>query len=109
MLLKVCVVAVVLGLTLARPDPSFYKQHHGRQGHYRPQPYSFSYGVQDGYSGQNFGRKESSDGKTVLGAYSVDLPDGRKQTVNYRADPYSGFQADVSYTGHSHGHVSHHY
>ena len=29
----------------------------------------------------------------------MDLPDGRKQTVTYRADHEGGFVADVSYEG----------
>ena len=46
-----------------------------------PKPYSFAYGVEDDHYGPNFGQNEKSDGKTVQGSYSVQLPDGRKQTV----------------------------
>ncbi|CAG0907553.1 unnamed protein product, partial [Darwinula stevensoni] len=58
-------------------------------------PYIFSYAVNDGY-GNNHGRTEESDGKTVKGSYSVLLPNGLKQTVAYIADEY-GYRADVSY------------
>ncbi|MCL4139767.1 UNVERIFIED_CONTAM: hypothetical protein GTU68_042541 [Idotea baltica] len=67
-----------------------------------PKPYSFSYGVSDQYEGTDFERKEESDGNVVLGSYSVQLPDGRKQTVTYEADHHNGFKADVSYHGEAH-------
>ncbi|XP_042234938.1 cuticle protein 8-like [Homarus americanus] len=74
-------------------------------------PYKFGYEVSDSYSGQYFDHKEYSDGTVVKGKYSVDLPDGRQQTVEYRADPDSGYQADVSYRGpgqHQHNNGHHH-
>ena len=45
-------------------------------------PYNFAYGVKDDYAGTDFGQEENSDGNTVKGSYSVQLPDGRKQTVS---------------------------
>ncbi|XP_050689022.1 uncharacterized protein LOC126981628 [Eriocheir sinensis] len=62
-------------------------------------PYNFAYGVRDDYAGTDFGQQENSDGNTVKGTYTVQLPDGRKQTVNYEADHYKGFVADVQYYG----------
>ncbi|CAL4128251.1 unnamed protein product, partial [Meganyctiphanes norvegica] len=62
-------------------------------------PYDFSYGVNDAYSSSNYGQSEKSDGKNVQGYYTVDLPDGRKQTVKYTADHDRGFIAEVSYEG----------
>jgi len=65
-----------------------------------PQPYQYEYGVADQYSGTNFQHAESqSDLGEVLGSYKVNLPDGRVQTVSYRADPKLGFVADVKYEG----------
>lgn len=61
------------------------------------EPYKFDYAVKDEYD--DYGRQEESDGKVVSGSYFVHLPDGRKQIVTYRADPYTGFQADVQYEG----------
>ena len=66
-----------------------------------PKPYAFQYGVSDSYSGSNFAQSETSDTKAVSGSYTVALPDGRKQTVTYHADPLTdgGFVADVTYEG----------
>jgi hypothetical protein len=64
-----------------------------------PKPYAFQYGVADEYSGTNFKASEVADGKAVSGSYTVNLPDGRVQTVTYTADHYNGFVADVSYEG----------
>ena len=59
--------------------------------------YSFSYGVKDGYTYNDFGHQETSDGQVVTGAYRVLLPDGREQTVTYTVDDYSGYVAKVKY------------
>jgi len=44
---------------------------------------------------------EARDGDKTTGSYSVVLPDGRKQTVNYYVDGYSGYVADVQYDGYA--------
>ena len=63
-------------------------------------PYSYNYAVADDYSGAAFSQAESNDGTGVVeGSYSVNLPDGRVQTVNYHANDYDGFISDVSYQG----------
>ena len=62
-------------------------------------PYEFAYQVKDEPSYNDFGHKESSDGKVVSGSYNVLLPDGRTQTVSYTADDYSGYVAKVDYAG----------
>ena len=64
-----------------------------------PMPYDFAYQVVDDYTYNNYGHKESSDGKVVSGSYNVLLPDGRTQTVSYTVDGYSGFVAKVDYAG----------
>ena len=59
-------------------------------------PYQFQYGVNDEYSGAKFSAsEESADGEAVIGSYTVNLPDGRVQTVTYTADHHNGFVADV--------------
>lgn len=50
--------------------------------HQEPVPYNYAYGVRDDYAGTDFGHNEISDGATVTGSYTVQLPDGRKQTVS---------------------------
>merc|ERR1719402_1335195 len=63
-------------------------------------PYTYSYAVADDYSKSNFQASESSDGAgTAEGSYSVALPDGRIQHVNYHTNDYDGYVADVTYDG----------
>lgn len=60
-------------------------------------PYRFQYSVNE--YGNNFGHSQASDGNQVTGRYFVQLPDGRLQTVDFKADPLSGYTADVQYEG----------
>merc|ERR1739845_86036 len=61
-------------------------------------PYTYNYAVADDYSGSNFQAAESSDGLgNKQGSYSVALPDGRTQTVNYNTNDVDGYVADVAY------------
>ncbi|KAF0301652.1 Cell surface hyaluronidase [Amphibalanus amphitrite] len=62
-------------------------------------PYAFEYSVSDPYSGANFAQQEAGDGHSTQGRYSVALPDGRIQHVNYVADHHNGFNAEVTYEG----------
>ena len=65
-------------------------------------PYTYSYAVADDYSKANFQAAESSDGAgNAEGSYSVALPDGRIQHVNYHVNGYDGYVADVTYDGHA--------
>ncbi|XP_040579998.1 uncharacterized protein [Lepeophtheirus salmonis] len=88
----------------AVPSPAYHApavHHHEAPVHYdeSPQPYSFQYGVSDGYSGVNIAAQENADGKVTHGSYKVALPDTRVQTVTYTVDGYNGFVADVAYEG----------
>ena len=84
------------------PAPVHHAPAHGYDA--SPKPYAFEYGVSDSYSGANFAQKETSDAKVTTGSYTVALPDGRTQIVNYQADPhgYGGYVADVKYKGVAH-------
>ena len=65
-----------------------------------PSPYTYTYAVSDDYSNANFNAAETGDGNgNAEGSYSVALPDGRLQHVNYKADGYAGYVADVTYEG----------
>eukprot|EP00095_Tigriopus_kingsejongensis_P007909 snap_masked-scaffold132_size323655-processed-gene-2.8 protein:Tk07909 transcript:snap_masked-scaffold132_size323655-processed-gene-2.8-mRNA-1 annotation:"cuticle protein 7" len=92
-------LTTMLGLSLAHPQGA--SPHHGGGGYKEgPALYNYAYAVHDDYSGANFGQEEKRDGYATSGQYHVALPDGRIQTVTYSvADEYSGFVADVSYSG----------
>merc|ERR1712106_505550 len=65
-----------------------------------PSPYTYTYGVADDYSKATFNAAETGDGAgNAEGSYSVALPDGRIQHVNYKADGYEGYVAEVTYEG----------
>merc|ERR1712203_250377 len=65
-----------------------------------PSPYTYTYAVADDYSNAAFNAAETGDGAgNAAGSYSVALPDGRTQHVNYKADGYEGYVADVTYEG----------
>ena len=65
-----------------------------------PAVYAYNYAVADDYSGTAFNAGENRDGYATSGSYSVNLPDGRIQTVTYTvSDAASGYVADVSYSG----------
>ncbi|XP_042891660.1 pro-resilin-like [Penaeus japonicus] len=59
-------------------------------------PYDFTWGVEDGESGNAFTHLENSDGNTMQGEYRVLLPDGRTQVVSFH-DNGAGFEAEVTY------------
>merc|ERR1711981_1558713 len=83
-------------------SPPVYGSYH-QPSYDEPAVYSYQYGVNDDYSGANYNADESRDGCATKGSYSVALPDGRTQTVTHGvADGYSGYVADVAYSGEAH-------
>ncbi|XP_042892340.1 cuticle protein-like, partial [Penaeus japonicus] len=79
------------------PEPAYHAPKHYEPEHPDvPPKYNYNYGVADAYSGANFGHSESRDGYKTEGSYTVDLPDGRKQIVNY-VDNGDGLVAEVTY------------
>jgi len=64
---------------------------------YEAPKYEFDWAVNEDYA--QFTHGEQRDHDNTKGSYSVDLPDGRRQTVTYYVDGDSGFVAEVSYSG----------
>ncbi|XP_050689241.1 larval cuticle protein A3A-like isoform X3 [Eriocheir sinensis] len=95
--LVVVVAAAVLVAAEPDPEPGYHQPAYPSKIH----PYRYNYHVSDHY-GANFGQHENGDGKNVYGSYHVDLPDGRRQRVDYTADHYGGYVAKVSYYGKAH-------
>ncbi|KAI4483215.1 hypothetical protein M0804_008270 [Polistes exclamans] len=60
--------------------------------------YQFAYGVEDHYTGDFHGQKESRNGHSVSGEYSVKEPGGTLRVVSYHADK-DGFHAVVHTSG----------
>merc|ERR1712025_666883 len=61
--------------------------------------YTYKYAVKDDYTSSDFAGKEARDGILTNGQYSVNLPDGRLQTVTYTVNGGEGYVADVQYAG----------
>merc|ERR1739845_127595 len=93
--MKAIIAAALLGgVLVAKPVAAGYAQPDLAE----PPVYAYNYGVADDYSGANFAQTEQRDGYQTSGSYTVNLPDGRIQTVNYQ-DNGDGIVQDVSYTG----------
>ncbi|XP_045107125.1 cuticle protein 19.8-like [Portunus trituberculatus] len=90
------VVAVVM-VMVAAPASSFPQGYQSNEPS-SPAQYSYNYGVNDEF-GNNFGHGENRQGDNTDGSYSVVLPDGRTQTVEYSVSGDSGFLANVQYAG----------
>ncbi|XP_071547561.1 larval cuticle protein A3A-like [Panulirus ornatus] len=63
-----------------------------------PAYYSFHWNVNDDYSGNYYGHQEERDGDNTKGSYYVQLPDGRRQKVDYYVDAY-GYHPVITYEG----------
>ena len=111
--MKVFIVAALLAVAAADKLPSAYQAPSAyrapaaysapasayKEPEFEPAPYAFDYSVSDYESGSKFAANENSDGKQTSGYYTVDLPDGRVQTVKYTVDDYAGYNAQVTYEG----------
>ncbi|XP_057369025.1 pro-resilin-like [Daphnia carinata] len=100
--------AVLMTVAVAAAAPQSYSSEASSKPSYEsnakpsyddaPMPYSFDWNVKDDESKNDYGHKETSDGKVVTGSYRVALPDGRTQIVTYKADE-NGYVAEVKYEG----------
>lgn len=52
--------------------------------------------MKDQASGDEHGHMEWREGDKTVGTYYVNLPDGRRQVVNYEADS-NGYRPEVTY------------
>ncbi|XP_066584518.1 uncharacterized protein [Prorops nasuta] len=76
-----------------------HHEDHGYTHDYIAHPkYEFSYGVEDYHTGDFHGQKETRDGSSVHGEYSVVEPGGNIRRVTYHADK-DGFHAVVHNSG----------
>ncbi|XP_045624475.1 cuticle protein 7 isoform X1 [Procambarus clarkii] len=110
MIAKVLMMAALVAVTLARPEPPpVYgpppsypppKPAYGAPAYPdTPPQYNSQFAVKDDYSGTDFGHQETRDGYDTQGSYSVLLPDGRLQKVTYYVNGDSGYVAEVTYEG----------
>merc|ERR1712189_15499 len=86
--MKFLLIASILIAAEARPQeyapaPETYPDE--------PAVYSYTYGVADDYSQNNYGQSESRDGYNTQGEYFVNLPDGRLQKVTYTVVGDAGY------------------
>ncbi|XP_037068959.1 cuticle protein 7-like [Pollicipes pollicipes] len=86
------------------PAPSYKPVSSHPEPQYKEEikPFAYEYAVNDDYTGTNFAKREESDGHNTQGYYSVALPDGRIQHVNYVVDNYGDYSAEVTYEGEAH-------
>ena len=98
-------IAALASQALCAPQLLGHGGHGGLGGHGslgEVIPYTYNYGVDDDLSGSHFSQQESDDGTGVRqGTYTVLLPDGRTQHVNYHTNDHDGYVAEVTYDGHA--------
>ncbi|XP_037078399.1 uncharacterized protein LOC119099365 [Pollicipes pollicipes] len=94
-------VLFVFAVVLALATASDLRRYGGEQEEEEDSdhtPYQFSYSIDD--EDTVFSQSEEGDDEgDVTGEYSVNLPDGRVQTVRYFGDNEDGYTAEVSYEG----------
>ncbi|KAG7159159.1 cuticle protein 19.8-like [Homarus americanus] len=96
---KVVFLAALVAAALARPDTASSSPYSAAVAYPdTPPQYNTQFAVRDEF-GNDFSQQESRDGYNTQGSYTVNLPDGRVQRVNYRVDGESGYVADVTYEG----------
>merc|ERR1712066_792234 len=83
--MKAFICAALLGVTAALPAGVVVAAPAGYAAGDLSEPpvYAYNYGVADDYSGAAFSQTEQRDGYATSGSYTVNLPDGRVQTVTY--------------------------
>ncbi|XP_050544643.1 cuticle protein 7-like [Daktulosphaira vitifoliae] len=108
---KMIVFAACVASALSQYAAPAYKPSYAAPGYYSPKPYApepayhpapynFEYSVNDQYTYDIKSQQEYSDGNGyVKGSYSLVEPDGSTRVVEYTADDYNGFNAEVKKIG----------
>nr|XP_027237275.1 cuticle protein 18.6-like [Penaeus vannamei] len=101
MSVKLVLLAALAALASAVPRPDSPPVYHAPHPTYKQpgMPFDFSYAVKDPYSGNDYAHAQTSDGHVTSGSYSVALPDGRTEIVEFTADHDNGYVANVAYEG----------
>nr|XP_027237273.1 cuticle protein 18.6-like [Penaeus vannamei] len=99
MSVKLVLLAALAALASAVPRPDSPPVYHAPHPTYKQpgMPFDFSYAVKDPYSGNDYAHAQTSDGHVTSGSYSVALPDGRTEIVEFTADHDNGYVANVAY------------
>ena len=90
--------AVFVAVVLADQRPYSGRSEESEESA-EPASYNFEWRVSDEDSDNHFGHQEEREDENTKGSYTVDLPDGRRQTVTYYVDGDSGYVAQVHYSG----------
>ena len=67
------ILAISALLAVASADTVGYLPAPAPAPYLAPQPYAFTYGVSDSYSGSEYAAQAADDGKVVTGSYSVRI------------------------------------
>lgn len=94
---QVLLVFALLAVVTSASELQQYQEQQQEDGDEHT-PYQFSYAVDDDDTVFSQSEQGDEDGD-VTGEYSVNLPDGRVQTVKYFGDNEDGYTAEVSYEG----------
>ncbi|XP_047485567.1 cuticle protein 19-like [Penaeus chinensis] len=96
----ILLVGVLAAVASAAPRPDSPPVYGAHPTYKQPgMPFDFSYAVKDPYSGNDYAHAQTSDGHVTSGSYSVALPDGRTEIVEFTADHDNGYVANVAYEG----------
>ncbi|XP_068210415.1 pro-resilin-like [Palaemon carinicauda] len=106
---KVCLILALVAVAAAdrRPSTSYGPPQARRPSFnsfesdesFEDAKYSFQLGVHDDSTSASFEHQESRNEDETQGSYTVQLPDGRRQTVRYFVNGDSGYVAEVTYEG----------
>ena len=88
-------------------EPGYYiqrdpltSQHHSESIYYEPtNPHSYGFEVKDEFQNTDSEQNKEPYEQKVYGSYRIWMANDRVEDVKYDTDHYSGYVADVSYSG----------